>query len=197
MCGDFGVLPSLVRFFADPTLLRYVVSAAYLDASGADLLRVALSRGASVTLVVPSSPNVYAHANNEALTSLIRDGGGWGTALRVRRLMTSMLHAKAAVGIRRNGSQVAFCGSANLKKVRKRPSTNRHRCIHASSHDSRASQRSFSQFGELVVFADGGIVARRLGAALASLASQAVLLRAEYTELRYEPTWAAVEAWCG
>ena len=70
-------------------------------------------------------------------------------------LHPSMVHAKAAVGFRRDGSAVAVIGSANLK------------C------------RSLTQFGELLMRCDGGDFAQSLAAALTRLAAESDVVRHE------------------
>ncbi|CAK0841158.1 unnamed protein product [Prorocentrum cordatum] len=57
--GVFDLGARMERFFADEGLVRYRVVASYIDDSGLELLACALSRGASVQLVLPRMPNVY------------------------------------------------------------------------------------------------------------------------------------------
>jgi len=146
--GRFGVADALRSFYDDPSLCRYVVAAAYVDDAGAALLRRALDRGARVTLMLPAVPNVYPHANAATLRSLLQHPGAFSALLHPR-----MVHAKAAVGFREDGTPVAVIGSANLK------------C------------RSLTQFGELLMRCDGGHFAQRLASALASLAAECDAVR--------------------
>lgn len=155
--GRFEVAGALRAFFSDSSMRRYTVAAAYLDMSGAALLQLALARGADVTLIMPSAPNVYTHANAAVLCRLLQGGGvtprSGSHQQQVGRLTAvmhpAMVHAKAAVGFRPDGSAAAIIGSANLK------------------------ERSLTQFGELVMRCEGGAFCARLAAALARLASEA------------------------
>jgi phosphatidylserine/phosphatidylglycerophosphate/cardiolipin synthase-like enzyme len=154
LAGRFDVAAALRAFFDDASLGRVVVAAAYVDASGAALLERALARGADVTLVMPLAPNVYTHCNAAALCSLLRGrlrSPSPSSATRGRLtavLHPDMVHAKAAVGFRADGTAVALLGSANLK------------------------QRSLTQFGELLMRADGGAFPERLAASLQRLAAE-------------------------
>ncbi len=152
--GRFDVRAALRGFFGDASLHRYTVAAAYLDASGAAFLDGALARGAHVTLVMPAVPNVYQHANAAALCSLLRAPPAPGRGRLCVALHGAMVHAKAAVGFRTDGSAVALIGSANLK------------------------QRSLTQFGELLLRVEGGAFTARLAAALVRLASEATVVDA-------------------
>jgi phosphatidylserine/phosphatidylglycerophosphate/cardiolipin synthase-like enzyme len=101
---------------------------------------------------MPREPNVYPHANAATLRALLHHPGpGAFSAL----LHPSMVHAKAAVGFRHDGSAVAVIGSANLK------------C------------RSLTQFGELLMRCDGGEFAQSLAAALTRLAAESDAVRHE------------------
>ena len=134
---------TLRAFYDDASLQRFTVAAAYIDDAGAALLSRALCRGARVTLLMPRVPNVYAHANAATLKALmLRHGSAFQARLHPR-----MVHAKAAVGFRDDGSAEAVIGSANLK------------C------------RSLTQFGELLMRCDGTF-ATRLAAALTALAAE-------------------------
>lgn len=148
--GRFGVANTLRSFYDDPSVVRYVVAAAYVDDAGAALLSRALDRGARVTLIMPRVPNVYPHANAATLKALMHHPGAFSALLH-----PSMVHAKAAVGFRRDGSAVAVIGSANLK------------C------------RSLTQFGELLMRCDGGDFAQSLAAALTRLAAESDVVRHE------------------
>ena len=151
--GRFGVADTLRCFYDDPTMARYVVAAAYVDDDGAALLSRALDRGARVTLIMPRVPNVYRHANAATLRTLLHHKSG--NSLFSAALHPDMVHAKAAVGFRKDGSAVAVIGSANLK------------C------------RSLTQFGELLMRCDGGEFAQSLAAALTRLAAESDVVRHE------------------
>ena len=198
--GRFDVADTLRSFYDDPSVTRYVVAAAYVDDAGAALLSRALDRGARVTLIMPRVPNVYPHANAATLKALLHHPGAFSALLH-----PSMVHAKAAVGYRHDGSAVAVIGSANLK------------C------------RSLTQFGELLMRCDGGDFAHSLAAALARLAAESDVVRHEPVQaadplaqwlsrsvarvlqpgtaelldeegasaLRYVPVVAALEEWMG
>ncbi len=167
-----GVADALHAFFGDPSAQQYTVACAYLDHSGAALLLAALARGADVTLVAPATPNVYAHANRAALSRLIRDAASTPGRLRCALHPATMMHAKAAVAVRADGSLGAYLGSANLK------------------------QRSLTQFGELLLRVEGD-AARELQDALHRLAGEAEDVSAESAKLLYDPTRAAIETWLG
>jgi phosphatidylserine/phosphatidylglycerophosphate/cardiolipin synthase-like enzyme len=81
-----------------------------------------------------------------------------------------MVHAKAASAARADGSVCAYLGSANLK------------------------ERSLTQFGELLMRAEGEVAAE-LQQALLSLYEEAEEVTGEM--LRHDPTRAAVETWLG
>ncbi len=149
--GRFGVASALGGFFDDPSLRRYTVACAYLDHAGAALLQRALRRGAAVTLIMPATPNVYGHANAAALCRLLADDAAAPSGRLTALLHPAMVHAKAAVGFRTDGTAVALIGSANLK------------------------ERSLTQFGELLMRCEGGAFTARLAAALARLAAEGVL----------------------
>jgi hypothetical protein len=157
LAGRFDAAAALRAFFDDASLRRVIVAAAYVDASGAALLERALARGADVTLIMPLTPNVYTHCNAAALCSLLRgrlsSSSSSSTAAPRRGRLTAvlhpaMVHAKAAVGFRADGTAVALLGSANLK------------------------QRSLTQFGELLMRAEGGAFPERLASALQRLAAE-------------------------
>lgn len=164
-----GVATGLCAFFDDPGVIRYTVASAYIDHTGCDLLLRALSRGAHVRLIAPRTPNVYAHANRAALGRLMRRARETGGRLSVR-MHPAMVHAKAASAARADGSVCAYLGSANLK------------------------ERSLTQFGELLMRAEGEVAAE-LQQALLSLYEEAEEVTGEM--LRHDPTRAAVETWLG
>jgi len=103
-----GVLDALA---ADPRFVRYQVAMAYLDRTGAEVLRTMLGRGARVELVMPSRANVYQHANMRALGEVLARAPALEATLH-----PAMLHAKALVAWDDQGRRTAFVGSANLKR---------------------------------------------------------------------------------
>lgn len=138
------VRPVLEALTADPAVARLEVAMAYLDRTGAALLRRALDRGARVELLLPAEANVYQHANMLALEGLLAAGGDLAV-----RLHPAMVHAKALLARRRDAPPVALLGSANLKR------------------------NSFRLFAELDALVTEGAFTAALGAALADLRAEA------------------------
>lgn len=155
--GTFEVVSSLERFFADPLLCSYRVAASYIDRAGADVLCLALQRGARVAIVLPRSPNVYGACNSRTLAWLL---ARWGESGRLDvRLHEEMVHAKAAVGTSAagagagagaaSGGRGAVLGSCNLK------------------------HRSFAQFEELNAHITDEVFCAALWSALGALLGEA------------------------
>ncbi|MCA8920545.1 MAG: phosphatidylserine/phosphatidylglycerophosphate/cardiolipin synthase family protein [Planctomycetes bacterium] len=108
--GRYDLEATFRALCSDPGVTRLRLVHAYLDYTGAGILRLALAHGARVELVLPRVPNVYPHANAAALSWLRAQGGD----LEVR-LHPDMIHAKAAL-FERDGEPEAFLGSCNLKR---------------------------------------------------------------------------------
>lgn len=145
----------------DSTLVRFQVAMAYLDRTGAAVLRAMLARGAEVELVMPRQANVYQHANMRALGELLAEHPDLRATLH-----PDMLHAKALVGWRQDGTAAAFVGSANLKR------------------------NSFRMLGELNALIHDATFTGQLGEAIARLAASAERLSEPPP---YNPAMAAVE----
>jgi phosphatidylserine/phosphatidylglycerophosphate/cardiolipin synthase-like enzyme len=169
--GSFCVAESLTSFYHDPSLLRYTVATAYLDDAGEELLMGALLRGAHLVLITPRVPNVYRHANKQALCRLLRAAPPG--RLRVLLHNGTMMHAKCSVGTRLDGCLCAYIGSANLKA------------------------RSLTQFGEVLLFLEGGTIASDLLAALERLAADSVWAESVADIGIYDPALALIESHLG
>lgn len=111
--GAFHVAATFAALLGGATWTRFRVAMAYLDRSGAALLRLALLRGAGLELLLPRDANVYPQANRRALADLLAGPGAERLAVR---LVPGMLHAKALLARDARGTGLAFLGSANLKR---------------------------------------------------------------------------------
>lgn len=165
-----GVTQALEAFFSSPSARAFSVATAYIDKMGAQMLLRALQTGKDVTLTVPRTPNVYAHANRAALAWLVKSAKSAPGRLRLL-LHPAMLHAKAAVALMDDSGVEAILGSANLKA------------------------RSLTQFGELTAQVSGGQAALQLRDALDALVDES--REVTNRELLYDPMLSAVETYLG
>lgn len=94
----------------DPAVTRLRIAMAYLDRTGAAVLRRALARGTRVELLMPKKANVYHDANVMALRTILADPNLHAFA------HPDMLHAKVTLAYGPGTLRYAFLGSANLKR---------------------------------------------------------------------------------
>ena len=112
----YEIEPTFRALFADTSLSRYRVAMAYLGHRwGLELLEYALQRNATVELLIPARPNVYANENLKAAQTLI--DAEWPTLELY--LHPEMVHAKATLAFSHADADspagmLAFVGSANL-----------------------------------------------------------------------------------
>ena len=168
--AEAGCTHALRSFFNSPIAHTFWVATAYIDMMGARLLLQALRAGKDVLLIVPTSPNVYTHANGAALAWLIWAARKEEGALRVV-MHPAMMHAKAAVAFTQSGEVEGLLGSANLKT------------------------RSLTQFGELLAHVTGQ-AARQLRDALGALAEESEEVKLG-RQLIHDPFVSVAEAYLG
>jgi len=107
----YEVRSALYDFFADESFDKYVVSMAYIDSEGVDVLENALQRNVRVELILPQKANVYYHANIKSACRLIEKYNSIEINLHPK-----MVHTKAAVAYKSSVPKLSFVGSANFKK---------------------------------------------------------------------------------
>jgi len=170
--GEFQVKPSLVSLFADPKVAAIDVAVAYMDGEGAAVIMLALERGADVRLVMPRHPNVYQSCNSHTLRRLLAAAAHCPGRLTIS-LHPDMLHAKALVAHKRDGSSVGLVGSCNFKG------------------------RSFGQFAELCALFTEPEFTSSLEQAISTLMMEAERVSSACALPRADPTVALVEQWLG
>mmetsp|Transcript_112835 Transcript_112835/g.224488 ORF Transcript_112835/g.224488 Transcript_112835/m.224488 type:complete len:464 (-) Transcript_112835:158-1549(-) len=170
--GKFDLAPNLANFFANTNMLAYRVAASYIDDSGAELLSLALARGATVEIVLPQVPNVYKECNMRTLALLLARWGEGG--LLAVRLHKDMVHAKVAVaqGADAPASRVGFIGSCNLRR------------------------RSLIQFEELNALTVDQAFCNSLWQEVGVLLDEAHVVQS-HRDLTFSPMLAALEDWLG
>jgi phosphatidylserine/phosphatidylglycerophosphate/cardiolipin synthase-like enzyme len=120
--GRFEVKQAMEQLLRDTRYSKYSVAMAYIDSMGADMLAEMLRRrDASLTLIVPRTPNVYHDANRKALKRLVDVNAsrrsGDSNNLKIF-LIDDMLHAKVLYAESEDESVADFgmLGSCNLKQ---------------------------------------------------------------------------------
>ena len=175
--GRFDVRPAMMDLLRDARYRDYTIAMAYIDTVGVDMLDVALRReDATMTLVVPRTPNVYQDANRKAIKRLVETNrarrGGDSSNLRVY-LLDDMLHAKVlyAESADADAPDVGMLGSCNLK------------------------QRSLGQFVELNASIRQPALTMALRRHLRGLVNESLALTER--DMRYMEPKATIEEWLG
>jgi len=176
--GIFNLQPCMDTFFQDNNFKTYTVAMAYLDSAGAAILSRALVRGASITLIMPTTPNVYEDSNLKALVSLMHQSNSSDGKLNAY-MYPGMLHAKAIIGTRGlDGEQVEFANSVSM------------------IGSCNFKTRSFHQFSELNAVIVNRDFNCQLQDALESIVGQSKLVT-NPRELKYRRLKANIEEWLG
>ena len=175
--GRFEVKQAMEQLLRDTRYSKYSVAMAYIDSMGADMLAEMLRRrDASLTLIVPRTPNVYHDANRKALKRLVDVNAsrrsGDSNNLKIF-LIDDMLHAKVLYAESEDESVADFgmLGSCNLK------------------------QRSLGQFVELNASIRQPALTMALRRQLVQLVEESLPLTEE--DLVFSEPKATIEEWLG
>jgi hypothetical protein len=175
--GRFEVKQAMKQLLRDTRYSKYSVAMAYIDSMGADMLAEMLRRrDASLTLIVPRTPNVYHDANRKALKRLVDVNAsrrsGDSNNLKIF-LIDDMLHAKVLYAESEDESVADFgmLGSCNLK------------------------QRSLGQFVELYASIRQPALTMALRRQLVQLVEESLPLTED--DLVFSEPKATIEEWLG